>query len=857
MTLNGQEESYLVYKPKYLVFHELMEKRINRVLLVASHYDSFILEEDGQLSDQIFEQFHNLNLRTRPRIKSVTSTDEALKLIESEPFDLVITMRRLGDIDPFSFGQNVKKIANIPVILLIQSAADIHFLPASKEGVDRIFVWNGDSTVFVAIIKHLEDKMNLAKDTRIGNVRVIIVVEDSVRYRSLFLPLLYSEVMKQTHRLITEGVNDFHHLLQMRARPKIILTETFEEAIQIYNDYRKYIIGIISDISFPRNGAHDKHAGIFLIKKIRSENPTMPTVLQSSDITNRSKAEEIGAFFIHKNSIKLLNELREFMLRYLGFGDFVFRFPNGQQVGRAKNIIEFHEKLKTVPIESLVYHGKNDHFSGWLAARSEFSMATKLKPRKVSDFDNPEDLRRYLINSIDEILVEKTQGVINDFSLENYHPNIVFTRLRPGSLGGKGRGIAFLMYLLNSFRLKGEFPNVAIKIPKTVVIGTDEFDRFMEYNDLYDLALSDIPDEIIKEKFVTSGLSKELIEDLEFLLIEDLTGPLAVRSSSVLEDSQYQPYAGVFATYMIPNNYPSLNARLKELCTAIKLVYASTFLKQAKSYSETVGQTIEEAKMAVVIQKVVGKDLDGTFFPDYSGTALSYNFYPISYLKPEDRISFLAIGLGKTIVDGGYSFRFCPKYPDISFMTKEQLLKYSQKDFFAINMKEGQDLHGILSDEDHHLIKRSIFDIKDSDLLTNVADTYDYNDEVLKTGYWGEGGAPIVTFSHQLKLDTFPLPGLISKILTVGEKAMGCPVEIEFAGNFKRKDKKSNEFYLLQIRPIDEILGEIKEEDIIVSSSNVSGNRIIKDVTDIVYIIPEKFDKTKTREIASRGNQQH
>ncbi|MHA2332214.1 MAG: PEP/pyruvate-binding domain-containing protein [Candidatus Hodarchaeales archaeon] len=861
-SIKEEDEFYLQFKPKFQTFHELMQKRLNRVLVVASHYDSFILEEDGRLSDQIYSEWRNLNLTIQVRITSVTSATVALELLRERHYDLVITMRRLGDIDPFSFGREVKKIQDVPVILLLNNAPDLKFLPESREarkGIDRTFLWTGDSHVFLAIIKSLEDKLNVKQDTEKGLVRVIIVVEDSIRYASLFLPLFYSEIMKQTHRLITEGVNDFQNLLQMKGRPKILLADSYEEAIEYYQNYRKFVIGIISDISFPRNGKMDREAGISLIRQIKAESPTLPVVLQSSDRENQKKAEEIGAYFIHKQSRRLLKELRKFMLTYLGFGDFIFRLPDGKVVGRAINIIEFHKAISKVPTRSLVYHGEKDHFSGWLAARGEFLMAEILKPRKVSEFHDAEDLRVYLLKAIEDILVEKTTGVINDFSRENYQPNTVFIRLRPGSLGGKGRGIAFLMFLLNSFQLMAEFPSVAIKIPKTIVIGTDEFDRFMDSNDLYDIALSDISDERIKKRFIEAELSQELVDDLKFLLKKDLKEPLAIRSSSVLEDSQYQPFAGVFATYMVPNNEPDLTARLSEVCTAIKLVYASTFLKSAKSYSETIGQTIEEAKMAIIIQKIVGQNYKGKYYPNFSGTALSLNFYPISYLKPEDKIAFVALGLGKTIVDGGAAYRFSPNHPKAQFLTQEQLLENSQKHFFAVNCKhpfDHYDLHFDLSDasENSHLIKASIYDARKDGTLEKVVDTYDYNDSVLRPGYWEEG-TPIITFSNQLKYDSFPLARLISRILSLGEKAMGSPVEIEYAGNFKGK-RTRDEFYLLQIRPFtkqEEYLGEelenIDKKDMVVFSKQISGNRVIKDIRDVVYIKPDKFDRTRTLEI--------
>ena len=848
----------LDYKPKYQIFHELMAKRINKVLLVSSYYDSFILEEDGRLSDQVFEEFHNLNLRTLPVITRVANAKDALELIKKQKFDLVITMRRLGDMDTFAFGKKLKRIQDIPVILLLNNAADISYLPdiSSREGIDNVFLWNGDSTVFVAIIKHLEDQLNVAHDTRVGLVRVIIVIEDSIRYYSIFLPLIYSEIMKQTHRLISEGVNDYHHLLQMRTRPKILLAANYEEAMKYYRDYKRFIIGVISDVRFPREGVLDENAGINFIKELKKDDYTVPIALQSSNEKNRSKAESLGVYFINKNSRKLLKSIRNFMLSYLGFGDFKFRLTDGTLVDKAKNILELAQAIATVPNESLIYHGTRDHFSGWLMNRGEFAIAQKLKPRKVTEFTKAEDLRNLLLSSVNAILTEKTRGVINDFSQENYHPAIRFTRLRPGSLGGKGRGIAFLQFLLNSFLLSDDLSKVvSIRIPKTFVIGTDEFDHFMDDNeDLYETAFSEASDDIIKESFLKASLNSKLKNDLRFIL-KTLSGPLSVRSSSLLEDSQYQPFAGVFETYMLPNNQ-DIETRVNLLCGAIKLVYSSSFLRQAKSYAESTGQSIEESKMAVVIQQVVGRKRPNNLsYPCFSGVATSYNYYPISYMKPEDRIVFLALGLGKTIVDGGLSVRFCPKYPEVSFYsTHDQVLANSQKEFFAIDLQS--ESTSFDKGEESFLKKVSIFDA-DPETLEKMADTYDYNDNMLQPGYHGQG-APVITFNNQLKYESLPFAELLTKIVELGEVTMGSSVEIEFAGNFHSKPNKKTTFYLLQIRPYteyDAILEDerkdILEREKFIKSTLVSGNRVITDICDVVFVKPETFDKLKTQQMVT------
>ncbi|OLS32769.1 MAG: hypothetical protein HeimAB125_05440 [Candidatus Heimdallarchaeota archaeon AB_125] len=845
---------FLEYKPKYKIFHELMNRRMRNVLLVSSIYDSFMLEEDGRLSDQIYEEFQNLNLRTLPRITRVSSANEALDLLEEKEFDLVITMRRLGDMDAFSFGANVKEIQNIPVILLLNSVVEIKYLPeySKRKGIDRVFVWNGDSKIFIAIIKHLEDKFNADYDTETGNVRVFIFVDDSTRFYSLMLPEVYGEIMRQTRRLITEGTNDFQDLLKMRVRPKILLAETYEEAVSYYERYKEYVMGVISDVEFPLDGKLNKNAGFLFAERIKEELPNLPIVLQSSKDFYREQAEEMDCFFIHKRSHGMMWDLRRWLLEYVGFGDFIFKDQDGNIFGHATDVITFFKQLPDVPLESLVYHGKSDHFSNWLRARGEFEIAEKLKPRKVSEFTQIE-LRAFLIQTINDIVIEKTRGIINDFSRDNYHPEILYLRLRPGSLGGKGRGIAFLMFLLNSFMIKDEFPTINIEIPKTIVIGTDEHDTFMEDNNLYEIALSNTSDKKIKRSFVDAKLSKSLRSDLDFLL-KNIDGPLAVRSSSLLEDSAYQPFAGIFDTYMIPNNHENKKERLEQLCTAIKLVYASQFLKLAKSYAEAIQQTVEESKMAVVIQKVVGKERNNHHYPDFSGTAASYNYYPFGdYMKPEDRIAHLALGLGKTIVEGESSVRFCPKYPKLNYhSTPDLLLDQSQKYYYGVDLTKTEfDIF----DEDPYIKRLHLGDAIKEGTLSKIADRYNFDSGILEDGFYGEG-SPVITFSQQLKFETTPLAKLLARILAIGERALGSSIEIEFAGNFSNSKKEMDQFYILQIRPFlqqEALLIEdfevVDVNQILAFSSHVSGNMLRKDIKDIVCVKAEKFDKTKTLEI--------
>lgn len=858
---NNGDGYQLEYRPKHQSYRFLMQNRINEILLVSSTYDSFIIEEDARLSDQIFEEFHNLNLRTLPHIIRATSANRALELLRERKFDLVITMRRLGEINPLLFADQVKDIQDIPVVLLLNNSSELQYLSAralAESNIDNTFVWNGNSTVFVAIIKLLEDRLNIDLDIKTGDTRVIIVVEDSIRFYSLYLPVLYSEIMLQTQRLISEGANDYLSLLQMRSRPKILLARSYEEALVDYEKYQDHLLGMITDIRFPQNDVIKEDAGFDLVRKIREQAPTLPIMLQSSNEKNRNESEALNGFFVNKNDRSLIHELRTFLLDYMSFGSFTFRLPDDSIVGSADNLFELRDELKKVPLESFVYHAQNDHFSGWLAARGEFAVARQVKPRKVSEFDNKEDLRQLIIASVEDILQER-MGIIVDFDRQNYQSHSRFIRLRPGSLGGKGRGLAFLLFLRSSYNagFREEFPEVDIQIPRTVVIGTDEFDQFMRENQLYEFVSTDRTDREIMERFLEANISVELRDDLRFIY-RDQTRPLAVRSSSIFEDSLFQPFAGVFSTYMLPNCHPDLEVRLEQLISAIKLVYASTYLKLARSYAETLSISLSGSCMAVVIQEVVGCSYGERYYPNFSGNASSYNYYPLgNHLQPEDRIAFVVMGLGKTVVDGGLARRFSPKHPGVNiFSSVEDEISGSQRSFYAVRLNK-DDCIDLDQGENTFLENCNLRDAIEDNTLEQVADTYDPHGGRLSSGFLNsENGAPVITFNRQLKYGTFPMAEIINRVLQLGEKAMGCPVEIEFAGNFSGNPDEKPTFRLLQLRPfleheeplmIDDL--DVADKDLFVSSSVVSGNRVIPDIQDIIYVKPESFDLTQTVEM--------
>ncbi|MHA1746718.1 MAG: PEP/pyruvate-binding domain-containing protein, partial [Promethearchaeota archaeon] len=831
------DESLLNHIPKYQIFHSLMKKRIKEILLVSSAYDNFILEEDGRLSDQIYAEFHDLNLRTLPHITRVASAEEALERLKKNEFDLVVTMRRLFDTDPFEFGKQIKNIQDIPVVLLLTSLSDINFIPdfsKSKEGIDLTFLWNGDSAIFISLTKLLEDRMNIREDTlENGMARVIIIIEDNIRFYSVYLPHIYGEIMRQTKLLIHEGVNDYYRLSQMKARPKIILTHTYEEAMEFYTTYKDYVIGIIADVKFPRNDKVDRNAGIDFIKTVRENNPTIPAILQSTNLDNQQKAFEISAHFIDKQSKTLLEDIRQFMVRYMGFGDFVFRLEDGTEVGKASNLREFSDQIKEVPLESLRYHASNDNFSGWLMARGEFRIAQIIKLQYYDDFESKELLRDFLLESVQQILVQQ-KNVVTDFRRVNYNPDSNFMRLRPGSLGGKGRGLAFLLFLANPYDMPKIMPSVEIKIPQTIAIGTDAFDAFMTANKLYEIAsTNDVSEEELFQVFRKAKLARNLRNDLKFILKDWHNHPIAVRSSSIVEDSQFQPFAGVFGTYMISNQDKDLNSKLSRVFEAIKMVYASTFSQTAKANSEALSLRIDEIKMGVIIQKVVGLKYEASnhFYPNFSGTASSFNYYPVGKMEARDGIAFLALGLGRQIVNGGLARMFCPSFPKLNvYSDVKELIQNSQTDFFAIDLSKKKEKH--LIDEESYLSKLGIAEAKNDGTLNKIADSYNHNDNIMQSGYWDENHLhPVITFNQQIRYDKkFPMAKIIQQILKLGEKSMGCPVEIEFAGNFSRNKHEKNSLYLLQIRPSTEIpikdlgeLDDIEKKDIMARTNTFSG----------------------------------
>ena len=859
-TMPHSEDFDLSFK----VFHELMAQKVTEILLISSPYEAFIMEEEGRLAERIIHEYRGLNLSRPPMLTWVSTAREALDMLSEKNFDLVITMPQVDEIDAYVLGRQIKAThPDLPVYLMIQNTSK-HLLEQKYEdrnSIDRRCVWFGNTDLLLAMIKNIEDRMNVAYDTERARVRVIILVEDSPIYYSSLLPLLYKEIVTQTQAVMEESVNDEHRILRMRARPKILVAENYEEALDLYRQYRPYLLCIFSDVRFPKNGRMDDGAGFRLLSMIRQDNPELPLLNLSSEESNRQQAEKIPAIFLNKNSPTLHSEIRSFFINYLGFGDFVFRFPGGQEIARASNLREMEKILPSIPDESVFYHGQRNHFSSWLMARSEVMLASKLKPVKVSDFPSAGDLKKYLVGCIYERRKGRQKGLITELVTGSFDPDADFVKVGKGSLGGKARGLAFIStQLKENPRLQKKFENVDIQVPKSLVLSTDGFDAFITENNLKELATEDMSDEEITRRFLGAHFPESLLADLE-LFVRQARYPLAVRSSSLLEDAQFQPFAGIYKTYMLPNNHRDRSVRLERLIMAIKLVYASTYFQTPKAYARSTLHRMEDEKMAVAIQQLTGMAYGDYFYPAISGVAQSYNFYPIAHLKPEEGIAHIAFGLGKTVVEGGTSLRFSPRYPQFlpQFSAVDDILKNSQRLFYALQMKDFPEDFG--ANEDATLAKLDIDEVSDHPTLKHLASTYSQQEHRIRDGAQ-DGGYLVLTFANILKYHSFPLADILVDVLEIGRKGMGCPVEIEFAVNLPREPDQRPAFDLLQVRPMgmnqDHMDVDIHDEDIAAAvcySTMALGNGRSEEIGDVVFVNPDTFDPACTPDIATEIGQ--
>ena len=838
-------------------FANLMNKRIYNVLLIATKYDSFMLEDDGRVDEQIFNEYTSLSLRYPPRFTQVTTEEEALNELKNRNFELIICMPNMDNRDIFAAASEIKvHYPNIPIVVLTPFSKEVSKRIANEDlsAIDYVFSWLGNSELLLAIIKLIEDKMNAPDDTASVGVQIILLVEDSIRFYSSALPHLYKFVLEQSQMFAKEALNDHQRTLRMRGRPKIKLARNYEEAVRIFDQYRDNMLGIISDMSFMHNGVKDPYAGYKFGQYVRKTGLIIPFVLESSEASNHVYAKELNASFIDKNSKSYPQDLKKKIMQRFGFGDFVILNPHTkEEIMRIKDLKDLQKKVFQIPDDSLVYHLSRNHFSRFFYSRAMFPPAEVLKHVDVSDYKDMDEARKLIFDLIVQYRRMKNTGVVAVYQKDRFDEYSNFARIGDGSLGGKGRGLAFIGAMVKRYP-KLESDNFAVNIPKTVVICTDIFDEFMETNELYPVALGDADDETILRYFLRASLPSRLIEDL-MAFFDVVKSPIAVRSSSLLEDSHYQPFAGIYSTYMVPKIEEKYDM-LRTVSDAIKAVYASVFYKDSKAYMTATSNLIDQEKMAIVLQEVVGSRYNDHFYPTMSGVARSLNFYPIGNEKAEDGIANIALGLGKYIVDGGQTLRFSPRHPHsiLQMSTMDFALRETQTRFYALDLKNMAEAFSV--DDAFNLVKLGLKDADAEGSLKYIVSTYDPYDQIIRDGYY-PGGRKILSFVNILQHDVFPLADTLDQLLRIGQQEMGRPVEIEFAVNMDPSDHTRATFYLLQIRPIvdnkeimDEDLSLVKNEETILSSTSVLGHGIVGDVQDIIYVKTGAFNSSNNQLIA-------
>jgi len=838
------------FDPHFKVFHDLMPFKVQEILLVSSLYDAFLMEEDGSLATRLINEYQGLNLSKAPKITRVSSAAEALDLIGEKSFDMVITMPFPGGMDAFALGSAIKKIKSaLPVILVAHNMRSTFPDKVESHGVDKIFLWCCEADLLLAIIKNVEDHLNVDADTERAMVRVIIYVEDSPFYRSLFLPLIYHEVVRQTQSVLDESLNERHRLLRMRARPKILMATNYEEAMELYEAYKPYVFGVISDARFRKNGEINGEAGLDFLISIREDINDLPLLMVSSEDKNKELSERVPAVFINKNSPFIKDELHLFFLNHLGFGDFIFRLPDETPIGKASNLHEFEQQLRAIPEESLQFHTIRNHFSNWVMARAEVILARRLHVDYVLDINDLENIREDLVYKVHSLRKLRQQGVVVKFSSDDYDPDVMdFVKIGNGSMGGKARGIAFMWACLQSAsRENSVLATNVITIPRTCVITADGFEAFVEENGLS--AEEAVSDDQVADMFLDAKFPAWLRRELRSFL-QKCDKPLSVRSSSLREDGQFKPYAGLYSTYFLANNNPDFSKRLAQLESAIKLVYASTWFESPIAFSKISGQGRDDS-MAVIIQELAGEQYGDYWYPALSGVGQSHNFYPVMGMQSEDGIAHIALGVGKTVVEGGKSLWFSPVKPKklVQFSTVENMLKYSQRQFWALDMRPESGLKRKSS----NLILRDVQDAENELPVMMLSSTYIADEHRVRDSFLP--GMKIMTFARLLKYSSYPLAEILIELLKIGKAGMGVDVEIEFAVHLN-EDPEKCKFFFLQIRPmvtggeVADVLicdQEIKNSFCFVSQSLGHGN--FDTIADIVYVYPEMFDVAKTRDM--------
>ena len=827
---------------KDVSFKNLMTHRIFNVLIIANPYDAFMLEDDGRVDEKIFNEYTELGLRYPPTFTQVSTMVEASEVLSTTSVDLVICMPGNADNDAFTVARAVKReFPDIPCVVLTPFSHGItqRIMNEDLSIFEYVFCWLGNTNLILSIIKLIEDKMNLEHDIDEAGVQMILLVEDSIRFYSSILPNLYSYILTQSQSFATEALNSHTATLRMRGRPKVVLARTYEEAMDYFVRFPENILGVISDCRFPKGGVKDSEAGLKLLSEFHRRAPFLPLIMESSETENAEKAEKLGFRFIDKNSKKMNIDLRNIMAEHMGFGDFIFRDPKThEEIRRIRNLKELQDNIFSIPNDSMLYHLSRNHVSRWLCARAIFPVSEFLKTVTLEKLRDVDQHRQIIFDAIVQYRHMKNVGTVAVFKRDRFDAYSHFARIGDGSLGGKGRGLAFLDNIIKTHPEFNEFEGVKVSIPKTVVLCTDVFDQFMDNNNLYQLALSDAPDEEILQAFINAQLPDQFIDDFK-TFFEAIRHPIAIRSSSLLEDSHYQPFAGIYSTYMIPY-LDDKDEMLRMLAAAIKSVYASVYFKDSKAYMTATRNVIDQEKMAVILQEVVGKQYGDHFYPNFSGVLRSINYYPLGYEKSEEGIASLALGLGKYIVDGGQTLRVSPYHPTQVLQTSDMeiALRQTQTQFYALDMKRvGVDFK---VDDGFNILKLKVKDAENDGTLNFIASTYDANDRVIRDGLY-DGGRKIVSFNGVLRHGVFPLPELLKLSMHHGADSMRRPVEIEFACTLN--DDRTGEFYLLQIRPIvdskqvlDQDIMTIPDDKCLLRSHNSLGHGVSDDIVDVVYV---------------------
>ena len=873
MYFNDLVEAYDKSRVERNAFHDLMRYRVREVLLVASLYESFVVESDGVLTEQIYGEYFKLHLNTVPRITCAYTAESALELFGEGRFDLVVLIAGLDFEKPLDLARSMKNLwPAVPVLLMVTNNTSLALLsPAGQsparpglEAVDRVFVWNGYSKLFIGMLKQVEDLRNVDADTRTGLVRVILLIEDSVRYYSRYLPLLFQVVQRQAQALIEaeKGV-ETHKLLRARARPKILLASSYEEAVALFERYEPYILTVITDVRFPRGGKVDSEAGFDFLRMAKGRISDLPVMIQSSEEGVRERALALGAAFADKSSESLEHELANFLNDSLGFGPFMFRMPDGAPVAEAGDIDEFMGLLEEVPGECLVFHAGRNDFSTWLTARGEVRFAERLKPYRIGDFGTTGAMRDFIVDVLREARRERSRGAIPYYDAASCRDENCLSRLGDGSVGGKGRGLIFIKSLLDNVDFSRYIRGIEIKIPRTAFIGIDEFELFLESNGIwsyafYESAAASTEEGVAKyaelrKRFLETSLSDSLEERL-YRFADGTERPLAVRSSGLFEDMLQVPFSGIYETYIIPNSHPDRDVRCRQLCDAVKLIYASLFSQKTRDYFEMAGYALEEERMGVVVQELVGTRRGRWYYPHVSGTAQSYNYYPVSYLKPEDGLCISALGLGSYVVGGGPAHRFCPKYPKLDVVPPERVRDASQRVFRALDMENSEP--DLLTGDEAALCEIAIEEAEGDPKFALVASTWDGENDRLSPGI-GAKGPRIIDLANILKYDALPFAETIDMVLDMGSRSMGTPVEIEYALNCDESGGIPA-LYLLQLKPLIRSEGKaavdvegIDRSECFIYSDRSMGNGQDSSVSDVVWVDPRRFERSNTLAIAS------